>query len=74
MPTKIFHVAVASGILPLANIYIYRERERERAREREREREKAYHGNYRTTNYTYANLCFKGSELLSISVCRVSKQ
>ena len=38
MPTKIFHVAVASGILPLANIYIYRERERERARERERER------------------------------------
>ena len=39
MPTKIFHVAVASGILPLANIYIYRERERERARERERERE-----------------------------------
>ena len=70
MPTKIFHVAVASGILPLANIYIYTEKERET----EREREKAYHGNYRTTNYTYANLCFKVSELFSISVCRVSKQ
>ena len=36
MPTKIFHVAVASGILPLANIYIYTEKERETERERER--------------------------------------
>ena len=37
MPTKIFHVAVASGILPLANIYIYTEKERETERETERE-------------------------------------